>query len=1547
MRPNHSIVAPFALIAVLALVSGCGSDSTPAPASTATAAPDSTNTPTAPTQTRTPTEFVPGPDQTNTPTPTSAPAGSVCCDCGGGLCVDDTGSGCGVCTSVSGASCGSGGCATFTPTPTATPGPVCCDCGGGLCLQDTGSGCGVCTAFADSVCLSGSCVALTATPTITPTSPPTATWTASPTFTATFTPSLTSTSTPLPTATHTPTITETPTHTRTPTVTDTPTATHTVTHTFTVTSTHTVTPTHTITPTFTATATYTRTPTPTVTQTPTPTTECIAGESDICTLTHSTLFAIAHSYNDPTNTVLYRVTIPAWDTGTDWGDGNNGFFYQITLANNGTTVATRNYVPFNGLGVTSTDSGRGQPELLGFSFIYPADLSLTPDTASITVTACSNFASTSDGTPTATPGSSLTCAKSYWSDTYSPLITPSTSGPPFSGNVSLTVVGKISNTDTVSLPNTGVYAASVEVKVTNTSLSDDELQWLYDHLVFYNTNGDVFTNDLYDSDLPDSFGFLPVETAGYAEPATTPAMYFTKYGDQAGVASASSPNQQYFVYSRESGPTTFSAVPGYIYDVPPTPPQTGTSCTILEPQGGGQRCGMPTPGSGLSTSGALAVTTTSKLSGNVSLSADDGYTAGEKEIRSFTFTTTNTEDTCVSALNPLAVNTSLAYNPPNYVLDDDLVGWGGSFPTALYYVTDTGFGNCSASETPFCDRTSDYVGYVPHYGTGGTLNGGSTSATTIAAFTLADEYQVESAQTDNRLVWFDNCGYGYVYNDTDVSGRIQTLPEPPNSGKTYIYTIENDLGFAVVFAKECCASFHQYNDTFGTLEPPQQIDDSYGIFVAADQSLTYETLFSDEAMVVYDAATGVQLFKLRLHPTESAVYGCNQSGWDVGVTGSGVDYTVTLGSGSLTCSEVGSCPFGMTASTSDDEVSCTATTSSFVLGLPDWKDEVSAADDLVQFRAWGAGGYEGGECDDSTGGGAGGAGGFALTVLDVDDVPDALYAYIGTAATGYMEGGASSVLATTPLSAITNPVIITDPSPYALLIAGGGGGGGHTHCVNGEGFDGGDGGDGGIAIADATDDGKAVSVSGDDGQESQDGQASNVAGGKGGNPSPYEGGAGTGGSTGTEGVGGWGTVDDAKWNDSGSLIPAVEGCATPPPTPTPQTPGQWCAGNGGATHDNGGGGGGGFGGGGGGTQNGNDAGSGGGGGGSWAAANTAFDASAPIDDVPSSPNGTGGAVQLVYHTSTPEVATCVLSTETSSVACALSTSFTAVDLDDVKALAIAAVAAGYTTPPSITDDSLMWIRAWGGAGGAGHDASGGSQGLAQTLTTLSDYESAHGSSALFYYVGEVGDDNHSAGKGGASTIVSTADLSQSAACLPPTSSDCTQNIVLVAGGGGGGGVGSGENGGGGGSAIAEKDASASVGGSSTDAGGGSEGKGGSEGSAGDGGSGGSDGIGGLGGPVHVGSGASSRNGWVNGTPSTVGSDGEGGEGAHDSSSGNIGGGGGGGWGGGGGGGAGGSVGHGGGGGGSYAAAGTQTGSVPSGSNSSSNGKVEIGFLFTE
>lgn len=117
----------------------------------------------------------------------------------------------------------------------------------------------------------------------------------------------------------------------------------------------------------------------------------------------------------------------------------------------------------------------------------------------------------------------------------------------------------------------------------------------------------------------------------------------------------------------------------------------------------------------------------------------------------------------------------------------------------------------------------------------------------------------------------------------------------------------------------------------------------------------------------------------------------------------------------------------------------------------------------------------------------------------------------------------------------------------------------------------------------------------------------------------------------------------------------------------------------------------------------------------------------------------------------------------------------------------------------VTDDTIMWIQAWGGNGHAGNGELGagpGIGGFAQTVTSLSDYEQTLGTSELHYYNGNSGDVD---GGGGAATVVSSVDLDSTEPCAASCTSDdiagggaggecqtCATNIVVIAGGGGGG-----------------------------------------------------------------------------------------------------------------------------------------------------------------
>ncbi|MGH7789752.1 MAG: hypothetical protein ACRERC_22985, partial [Candidatus Binatia bacterium] len=670
----------------------------------------------------------------NTPTPTAAPA---CCDCGGG-CFADSGSGCGDCTSVPGAACvGNDGCVAFTPTatptstvtatatatatPTATSPPACCNCGGG-CFQDSSGGCGDCAAVADAVCVDGGCAAFTATPTATGTATATGTPANTPTPTATAPP--TTTHTASPTATHTRTSTGTPTRTITPT------------------------------PTRTGTATATGTPTATITLTPTPTmaaacdpASCQA-TSDCACDTHTSLFAIAHAYNDPTDTVLYRVTVAAWTTGTNWGDGTNGFFYQATTGGNSPTTLA--YVPFNGVSVSSA----GAPALPEFSFIVPVDVSAGTGATTLTIAACaSNTVGTMVANACDEEEYTPTCTATLWSETYTTLTAPAVGPPPASlDNAGL----EFSGTSNVTVQNTGVYSAPLTL-APPAGLSSGDQSWLYNHLVFFDTSGNPYTNDIFDDCTHPSIGVLPLDEAAYTVPGQ--GSYLTKYGTTLAVSSATAPNRQFLFYTLDRQQSSSINVgaqfiydasadcPGYINGGPGSIADTCDVFLIAA-----------TAGTDLPDIAPYAQVLPESTA--ASFSTSPSASAGAQEIRNVAITA-DSNGLCQYALNPLAVNDGAAYNPPDYVIDDSAGDWS-AFPQALYYIAPAGFGTCSTA--PFCESTASYIGYVPHYadadGNFGTLNGGSTTEAVIASFSLADEYVLGDTTSGDAytLQWFDNCG---------------------------------------------------------------------------------------------------------------------------------------------------------------------------------------------------------------------------------------------------------------------------------------------------------------------------------------------------------------------------------------------------------------------------------------------------------------------------------------------------------------------------------------------------------------------------------------------------------------------------------------------------------------------------------------------------------------------------------------------------------------------------------------------------------------------
>ena len=831
-------------------------------------------------------------------------------------------------------------------------------------------------------------------------------------------------------------------------------------------------------------------PTATPSPAPTPTGPVLGGDpcadTDSCSSEHTALFAVAHSFTDPAGTILYRVTVPAWSTGTSWGDGINGFFFQASFAATGGGTQTNTYVPFNGIGA-GTD---GQPALPQFWFVVPA-----PSTATaLTITACASSYAAADAGPTPA------CTTTLWSDTYSTLPAPSVGDPPF-GSVDLGFAG--SSSSQVTMPNNGVYPGIVTLEVSSNSgaplnLSDADIAWLYNHLLFFDEVGDPYTNDLFaDSDESHrSVGVLSLAEAAYPDPVA--GTYHTKYGSTDAIQPVDAPDRQFFFYTHDIlGTSAFPVGINYLYD------QAADCRGYLNSQASNDTCGGAlqrgqTAQASLGITPALDILPSSGQSG--AFSASPEAQAGQQENRVINFGATSSA-LCSTATNPLAVNTATAYNQPNYVIDDTSGTWGLSFPRALYYVLPAGFGNCDAATTPFCQLTSSYAAYVPHYtdrnADGGTLNGGSTTAATVGGFALADQYGLGFAgsATSNSLVWFDNCGYGYRYEECATCqyalGTRKGLPSPPDDRKSSPYTIANQLTFPVVLGKECCASFYQENQSpegQTTYEPPAQLDDGFGAFIPANGSLVYDTLFSDEAVVVYNATTGQRLFKLRLNAAAPAVYACTGTQWSATVSDT-APYAVTLtrgSAGALRCAPVGACPFGMTASVNGTTVTCTATEASFLLGMPDWSAELPTS--AVQVRAWGAAGKQ----HDGTPGN----GGFALTVLSPSDLAENLYAYIGS-------DGDGTVVIDRPLSSLTaSAEQQTDPAPSGvMLIAGGGGDSGYAAAA-----DPGTGGDGGVAIANDDSSGAAASAAGAE-AICPDSCSGNT---KGGNPSPFIG-AGAGG----------------------------------------------------------------------------------------------------------------------------------------------------------------------------------------------------------------------------------------------------------------------------------------------------------------------------------------------------------------------------------------------------------------------------------------------------
>ena len=438
------------------------------------------------------------------------------------------------------------------------------------------------------------------------------------------------------------------------------------------------------------------------------------------------------------------------------------------------------------------------------------------------------------------------------------------------------------------------------------------------------------------------------------------------------------PEKQFFFYTINQSSTAITVGVQYLYD-------SDTCNGDLNNVGCGPATGQ------VSISPAAAVSPALMTSGNVeAVPVNQNASAGMVETRTIEFRSGS--GTCTAPVNPLAINASAAQpNRPNYVINDSRDAststlWNKRFAPALYYVLPTGFGNCDSSQEPFCHLTGGYVAYVPHYTpstTEVTLNGGSTDQALVDGFILADQYELEglTGSDRNALIWFDNCGHGDVYEeckgsvscDYMLGSRKSSLPTPPNDGDTYTYSVTNSGPAAIVFGKECCASWYQKDDNTGFLQPPVQIHDRFGVFVGPNSTFDYQTLFSDKSIVAYDAATGNRLYKLRLNAGDkSAVFGCTDAPCraepfsngcpSVDVTGSDTSFSVELtqsAAGSFVCDAVGECPFGMTASAVAQFTACTQTESSFLLGVPDWAEEHLSDVNAVLLHAWGGKGQAG------------------------------------------------------------------------------------------------------------------------------------------------------------------------------------------------------------------------------------------------------------------------------------------------------------------------------------------------------------------------------------------------------------------------------------------------------------------------------------------------------------------------------------------------------------------------------------------------------------
>ena len=967
-------------------------------------------------------------------------------------------------------------------------------------------------------------------------------------------------------------------------------------------------------------------------------TSCSASQ-DTCDGTHSSLFAIAHDHTDPSN-ILYRVNLPEQPTGTGWGDGMNGFVYQTQTEADGNWNTV---VPFNGIG----NSEAGVPMLRPFSFIVP----MAKGSSMLSVRACALRTNANDEV--------TDCTKVLWTDSYSSLPSP-TVGSDRVAPASLPNGFDLEFvSESIQVRNNGVYAALVTLKPTvnnvETSLTQDQIDWLYDHIVFLDDNRNVFDNDLFPGQAANTapFAALKIKEAGYPEKPGS-SYYLVKYSDSNTAVQPTEPGAaallQFWVYSTDT--TTSEEVQlsaGWLYDASADCPgalsgdanSLAASCTV-----------DTAPDTGL-----LPYVDVVLLSGSsVSSTSKANNSAGDVTVRNVGLSVADSHAMCTHAVNPLAAYSNSAINLPNYVLDASLANdsWTGDLPPALYYVTPSGFGNCDTDNMPFCNRTDSYAAYIPHYldtsNNGGSLNGGGTAERLVGSFNLADQYAIHGLSNSgtNYLAWFDNCGYGHEFTDDGLSKRLTSLPSAPFNRSYFNLSIANAGSQALVLAKDCCASFYQALQCSGTdskgnpsgctYRPPQQIGQGFGMLLpqrGEPQSpvidVEYESLFPAEAFTVYGAASGELLYRLISRDTGQApqIQSCPDSRASLTFDSSASPQRLSLyddaTSGSTKCTGPPKCPYSAGpltfASNGKTYNACVVRISEFLLNLDIWASQADVAGaEGVIVTAWGAYGYPGEQGNPDRdqqgyGGGHPGHSGYAQTIMKPGDLPKYLYSYVAVVPDvadlpknhNYGHGGASTILSTIPLSSLDPDVWAngsTIDNGRVLLIGGGGGGGGFGSPAGAApAYQGGFGGNGGFAAANASppSSGGAVSAAGTAGHY----KGQEQTGGPGGNGN----GQGEGGNwnTGT-GVGGFSGSGEG-WSHNGSLIP----------------PSKWTSGTGAPGSA---GGGGGFGGGANGGKEHTWA-SGAGGGGSWAKANTVSLATVPNPSTLNFNSG-GGAVAFSY-----------------------------------------------------------------------------------------------------------------------------------------------------------------------------------------------------------------------------------------------------------------------------------------------------------------------------